>query len=155
VTHKEHQRQLKRIHQQIASGLHEAKLPDRQRREYQAAIQDIVGRLGPRAVERLHRFAGGYKFYQSHRALTQGIKGKYANLKILLGEARPAMSGSEQADRAKALKKLRQFRKRWAGHTGADTVYGHILIGSKDNGAIKRRKKGVPQKRAKGGAAGD
>src|SRR5438552_2836435 len=27
------------------------------------------------------------------------------------------MSGSEQADRAKALKKLRQFRKRWAGHT--------------------------------------
>jgi hypothetical protein len=65
------------------------------------------------------------------------------------------MSGSEKADRAAALNKLRQFRKRWAGHEVADTVYGHILIGSKDNGAVKQRKKGVPKKRAQGGAAGD
>jgi hypothetical protein len=56
------------------------------------------------------------------------------------------MSGNKKTDRAKVLKKLRQFRERWAGHEGADTPFGHMFLGPKDNGVQKRAKNGEKKK---------
>jgi hypothetical protein len=44
------------------------------------------------------------------------------------------MSKSKRASRKAVLKKLRHLRERWAGHEGADTPYGHILVGPSENG---------------------
>jgi hypothetical protein len=42
----------------------------------------------------------------------------------------------------RVLQKLRQFRKRWAGHEGIETAFGHVLLGPKENGVFKKSKTG-------------
>jgi len=60
------------------------------------------------------------------------------------------MSGNKKVDRAKVLKKLRQFRERWADHEGLDTPFGHMFLGPKENGVPRRAKNGE-RKKQRGG----
>jgi hypothetical protein len=51
------------------------------------------------------------------------------------------MKTKKKAGPANVIKKLRQFRKRWAGHEGVDTPFGHLLVGPSENGPARRTKK--------------
>jgi hypothetical protein len=51
------------------------------------------------------------------------------------------MSKNKKAERASAMKKLRKLRKRWTGHEGVDTPFGHLLLGPMENGRPNQAKK--------------
>jgi hypothetical protein len=51
------------------------------------------------------------------------------------------MSTRKKPSRVNVMKKLREFRKRWAGHEGIDTPYGHVLLGQAENGRPRRAQK--------------
>jgi hypothetical protein len=128
VSRKDYQRHLREIWERIESALVGSELSESQKKDYRAALENIIDKLRPPALARLHRFALGFRFYRSHIALTDAVKLKYPDLDIASGRVLKGMfdrDGTLHMDGGGRLQGRNARLAEFQAHEIAHAIDGH------------------------------